>query len=469
MAKRINRRKNSGAESDLFQSSRLKLVLSDDEKKKRLAGFDSAESSISTERLFGVADFIDQLNEVLAIQIVSILGEITELNHHQTGVYFALKDQKETAVLNCYIRPGLYRGLGLTLAEGMAIKVSGRAEIYKAKGRLSFLVEGLELVGEGALKKAYDLLKRKLKLEGLFERKRPLPEFIQTIGLITSKTGAVIDDFRRNLDRRGYKIFFRDVRVEGRQAVGNIIKAIDWFNQTSPDLDVLVIIRGGGSLEDLQPFNHELVCRSIFGSKIPTIAGIGHERDLPIASLVADLAPSTPTAAAIAINYSWRNLIEVLPRFETNITHLFEFGLQTSQAELDQANVRLLNQLNQISFRSKNVFNQFILNLRQFESTRAKKEKAVEEFGSRLPILFEKLINRLTKELELSRSRLAGFDPSRNLKLGYSIIINQMGAVVKDIDQVVSGDQIKAKIYKGEFKARVEEVNRVENSGELND
>ena len=174
-------------------------------------------------------------------------------------------------------------------------------------------------MGEGALKKAYDKLKQKLEKEGLFssEKKKPIPEFPQRIGLITSETGAVIHDFLNNLGKYGYQISFVNSRVEGQIAVQGLLLAITYFS--GKEIDVLVIIRGGGSLESLQAFNNEALVRKIADFKIPVICGIGHDKDVSLASLAADKAVSTPTAVTALLNRAWEKAIHDVVALEKDL------------------------------------------------------------------------------------------------------------------------------------------------------
>jgi len=191
-------------------------------------------------------------------------------------VYFSLKDEKDGALINCIIWKSRYAVYGVELKEGVKIIASGYPEIYAPSGRISFIAETIELAGEGALKKAYEKLKKKLAAEGLFEeeRKRPLPKYPEKIGVVTSRQGAVLADFLNNLGKFGFKIKMIDSRVEGQLAVADLLLSIKSFQKQ--DIDALVIIRGGGSLESHLAFNNEMLVRAIADFPVPVIAGIGH-------------------------------------------------------------------------------------------------------------------------------------------------------------------------------------------------
>lgn len=365
------------------------------------------------EQVLSVSQFLDVINELIAVPGTFVRGEVTGFKVHPSGVYLSLKDKEDGSILDCYINPYVWRGMGIVLEDGIEVKVGGMPSVYKPKGRFSFRVETLEPVGEGSLRKAYELLKKQLEQEGLFARKRPLPEFIKSIGVVTSRTGAVIDDFRKNLDKRGYRVHLADVRVEGTRAVENIIRAVRWFNRNMPDLDVLVVIRGGGSLEDLQPFNNELVARELFASHIPTLCSIGHDRDAPIAQLVADAQASTPTATAMLINGSWEPLVRLLPQHGRDVAHGFEAMLSDTRPLLD---------------------------------------------ASAIAHWYEGMLDRFSQRLLAHQTYLDSVSPERNLQLGYSIITDGDGEVIKDAGRLRVGQDITARFARGAAVATVEKI-----------
>ena len=388
--------------------------------------------SDSGERVFSVSEFLDHVNDILYSQNVVVQGEISSVSVHPTGVYLTLKDKKDEGILDCYIRPHIYSYLGVELEDGMEVKIGGFPSVYKRSGRFRFMVQTLELTGEGSLKKAYELLKKKLELEGLFVRKRPIPEFIKRIGIVTSRQGAVIEDFKNNLEHLGFELFLKDVRVEGVRAVDDITEALQWFNNKADELnlDVLVVIRGGGSLEDLQAFNNELVARAIFASKIPTICAIGHHKDAPIASLVGDEAPSTPTGAAMRVNQSWDRLVKDLPIFVREMVYAYETALRAAYSRIESLREKMINY-----FRRAFV---------KFESLK-----------SALLAVYERELARVVERVGTIEKYLASVNPERNLKLGYSIVTDNSGKVIKDSSQVTIGEDIKTKLYKGQVISKV--------------
>ncbi|MFA5987795.1 MAG: exodeoxyribonuclease VII large subunit, partial [Candidatus Paceibacterota bacterium] len=261
-----------------------------------------------------VSNFLDAVNLVLATGSPVVFGEVAEFKASEKWVSFSLRDKDDGATLKCAMSIWDFRRLGVQLEDGMEIKVSGRPRVTKKYGSLSFWVSSIEPLGQGSLKKAYDLLVKKMQADGLFARKRDLPKIIYSVGIITSKTGAVIHDFLKNLEGHNINLFLYDSRVEGQDAPEDLVSGLRFFNERKP-VDIIVLIRGGGGLESMQAFNNENVCREIFASKIPVLCGIGHDVDVPIACMVADLSVSTPTAAAHVINGTWNEIKDNVVNF----------------------------------------------------------------------------------------------------------------------------------------------------------
>jgi exodeoxyribonuclease VII large subunit len=413
-------------------------------------------SSGVLEKVLGVSDYLDYINEILKVTgDIKVLGEISRLSQHPTGIYLTLKDKQEEGVLDCYINPYTYRGLGLQLEEGMEVKITGIPGIFKRRSQLSFRVENVELAGEGTLKKAYELLKQKLEQEGMFDRKRELPEFISCIGVITSKTGAVIDDFRNNLELLGCRMFFKDCRVEGAQSANQIIQAIKYFNTKHPELDCLVLMRGGGSLEDLQAFNNELVVKEMFASRIPIIAAIGHDRDVPLACLVADRYTSTPTAAAMLINSTWQRLRNDLPRLERTILHQFDFALSKDRSRLSNLSHQLTGSFHSILQRYQYFAEKIMRGAGQIQNT-------IHSIRERSLILLDKCNDNLARAIQSSQDivmstekLLTTANPERNLKLGYSLAYDAKGKLVRSSKDVQAGKELNIKLHKGSLTTQV--------------
>ena len=288
-------------------------------------------------KVYSVGEFLDYLNDKLIGEEIKLKGEVTSVDERERVVYFNLKDKEDGSVISCLIFRYQYEVSGVNLEIGNEIIVGGYPEIYKPMGKLSFKTSVIEIAGKGALKKAYEELKKKLEKEGLFSLgiKKPIPDLPQTIGLITSNQGAAIGDFTTNLGNYGFKIKFINSSVEGKQAVFDLIKAVKRFGKMK-DLDVVVIIRGGGSLESLQAFNNETLVREIANLEMPVICGVGHEKDISLVSLVSDVAVSTPTAAARAVRESWDNAAEKLIYNQRVILNSFERYISDSKYKIEK-------------------------------------------------------------------------------------------------------------------------------------
>ena len=295
-----------------------------------------------------VTEFLALVNQDIRRHNVTVFGEVTGRINRRGGVtYFTIHDQAEDASMTCMGFNSIMDKLGIELEEGMAVKVSGYPEIWKRSGMFSFKAFQIMLAGEGTLKRQFEALKRKLEAEGLFspEYKKPLPNFIKSIGLITAQDREAQNDFLKHLAPVGISIILHDARVEGAQAIVQVCEAIEYFNKNSPETEVLVITRGGGSLESLSAFNSEDIARAIFASRIPVISAIGHERDVTIADFVADIRASTPTDAAKIISADWQSVPVTLKNTADSLSASVAYLFSMLRADLEGIS-RQLNLVN---------------------------------------------------------------------------------------------------------------------------
>ena len=288
-----------------------------------------------SELVYSVAEYISLLNVQLKPLKAIIKGEIGKINYYPTAVFFSLID-KDKSVLNCVAWPGRLQSLGIELEEGMEVTIQGYPDVYPANGQLKFKANVITPVGEGALKLAFEKLKKELEAQGYFrpERKQVLSPHVERIGLITSESGVVIRDFLTGLGEHGLQIHFYDVRVEGLHAIENIVQAIQWFNEHPQGVQVLVLAHGGGSLESLQPFNSLEVAKAIYSSKIPVMSAIGHEIDVTIADLVADVRASVPMDAGKRLSESWVKAGERIDTMESAMITSFKNACRQLEASL---------------------------------------------------------------------------------------------------------------------------------------
>src|SRR5882724_3368544 len=254
-------------------------------------------------RVLSVSELTWQIRRLLEQHVgrIWVTGEITNLRNQTSGhLYFTLKDAN--AQLSCVLFRGELQVNRSLLEDGRKVNLQGELTVYEARGQYQLRVTAVELQGVGALQVAFEKLKQKLHTEGLFaqERKRPLPRFPRRIGLVTSPTGAAIRDVLHVIQRRNpaLEIILAPCRVQGDGAAREIAEAIRMLNEFNSSLDLILVTRGGGSLEDLWAFNEEPVARAIFESKLPVVSAVGHEIDFSIADFVADVRAATPSAAA---------------------------------------------------------------------------------------------------------------------------------------------------------------------------
>lgn len=378
---------------------------------------DSYIKEILSTRVFSVSAYLDILNTLLQACKTKVVGEVSEFKRAQSGhVYFSLKDKKDGSVLNCVIWNSLYNLCGVEMKEGLEVIVSGEPDIYKPRGEIKFKVSSVRLVGEGELKKQYDKLKRKLEHLFVEEKKRPIPEFPCKVGIITSKQGAVINDFLNNLGGYGFKIKMADSRVEGQEALKDLLSSLKTLKKQK--LDVLVVMRGGGSLESFLAFNNEVLVRELARFPVPTIVAIGHDKDVPLLALAADRMVSTPTAAANLLNQSWQKL---------------EWEIKEKEASI-------------FSFLSS-FFEKFRL-----------LEYRVKEGLLRI---IESEISELKTKMDRFQSVVLSNDPKRNLALGYSIA-RKSGKIIRSIRNIEINDMIDLEVGDGIINSKVYERKKSE-------
>lgn len=412
----------------------------------------------NNQKIFSVKEFIQSLNVVLRSQKVIIQGETGKINSYPYQTYFNLLDTKEKSILHCFIWNNILNALGIEIKEGMTIQVSGYPEIYEAKGNLLFKVENISLVGEGVLKQAFENLKIKLSKEGLFneENKKPIPKFCHTIGLITSQYGkGAKPDFLKHLGNFGFQIYFYDTRVEGIYAKEEIVNAIRWFNENLPNLDALVLTRGGGSWESLQAFNSESVARAIFASRIPIISGIGHESDVTIADLVADVRASTPTDAAKILSYPWKTAKKELEEFKSFFTSSLNKTIQGIREKLSDFELNIEKNLEENIQRRNDKLKIFYLQLNQGSKIRLI-HQSLDQKLINLNNHFDTYLKIIYNSIREQKKKLEMANPELKLRQGYSLTFSlDKQHLIKSAQEVRPGEIIKTKFYKGSSLSKV--------------
>lgn len=436
------------------------------------------------ENYVTVSDYIGSLNNSLRDQNARIVGEVSQpqLYPGRNYLYFTLKDSKSSAMIKCFMWKNLYKISGVDLEDGMEIIVSGYPEIYAPNGGLTLQTQSVELVGEGALKKAYDKLKAQLEKEGLFSyaKKRPIPSFAQKIGIITSRDGAVINDFLSNIGRHGYQLSLINSRVEGQLATEELLHSVRSFKKK--DIDVLVIIRGGGSLESLLPFNNEALVREIASFPVPVIAGIGHDKDITLVAMAADSMVSTPTAVTTLLNDSWNKALGYVELAENKIVSGYKDALLRENSKIDglfssiKENFQdILSGFSELEYKLKEKFRDMQHHLKTFaqESIRFQahiSEKFIRHYKDAQKVIDSLLsnslrilkveINKKTQDTEFFNKQLSIYNPERQLKLGYSILLNK-GKVMKSVQDVKKGEMIHVRMQDGTLDSEVKNINQI--------
>jgi len=436
----------------------------------------------ASEMVFSVSEYIEFLTLKIKPFEVKIVGEVGQVQFGPTGhVYFSLKDEKGGAMLNCIIWKSSYRLYGIELKEGMKITAAGCAEIYAPSGRLSFIAKNISLAGEGALKKEYDRIKALLEKEGILaeERKRRLPVYPHKIGIITSRQGAVMADFLNNLGKFGFDVKMIDSRVEGQEAVKDLLCSIRSFRKQ--DIEVLVIMRGGGSMESMMAFNNEALVREIANFPCPVIAGIGHHKDVPLASLAADAMVSTPTAAANLLGESWQKAALILEKCERkimdgygavleNVDTLIEKALSRAGELRDCILGRYEEMENKVRFCLQKLgycikHDEIILknSLNRTQASFGSTIKGVEQkliYGGRMAASgFHSLLSNASKQLEYAQKAMSINDPERQLKLGYSIALCE-GKILRSVGQAQIGKAIDLRVADGIINSEIKNIKK---------
>ncbi len=415
---------------------------------------------------------------------VWVEGEISNLSLPASGhAYFSLKDAQ--AQVRCALFRGQMRRIEAKLQDGIRVVLRARVTLYEGRGEFQLVVEQLEEAGEGALRRALEVLKRQLHQQGLFDvsHKKPLPRLPKRIGLLTSASGAVLHDIVITLRRRfpAIPVLLYPIQVQGEGAAAQIAATITLACMRK-ECDALILARGGGSLEDLWAFNEEVLARAIYASDIPIVCGVGHETDVTIADLVADVRAPTPTAAAELLS---PNQDEWLGYFQYHQNRLFRLAadaLSTRQQKLDWLMARLVHPKQRIGVALDQLYNlERRLRLASLAQLRTRStqllaltgrlnqrspELRIEGLGQRCQHLAIRLTASMQYCLERQRQRLRtgaqslhALSPLATLERGYAIVQRaDTGAVVRDARELKRGDQVNARVARGRLHCLVKDV-----------
>ena len=373
---------------------------------------------------------------------VSVRGEISNFTHHTSGhMYFTLKD--EHSQLNCVMFRGANTKLKFKPGTGLKVVCSGDITVYEKRGVYQLTVWDIQPDGIGALYQAFEQLKAQLSERGFFDpaRKRPLPMFPKTIGIVTSRTGAVLHDILNVIRRRfpAVRIILAQTRVQGEGAAAEIAGAIEQMNKLSrtDPIDVLIVARGGGSIEELWQFNEPKVAEAVFGSEIPIVSAVGHETDVTICDFVADLRAPTPSAAAEIVVPDREQLRQQIAGHKIRLDHAIRRTVEMSRDRLARAERGVVHPRDRIN------------QLRQY----------IDELTRQMHTTVTHRLQLRRKDLSMLGATLHALSPLNHLQRGYSIVLRAPDrAVVNTIDAVSAGSDLQILVTDGKIGCRVREI-----------
>jgi exodeoxyribonuclease VII large subunit len=408
-----------------------------------------------------------------------VAGEISGTRVPASGhYYFTLKDEASQLKAVCYKMTARY--LKFKPQDGIAVLARGRIDMYDARGEVQFVVEAIEPQGHGALQLAFEQLKKKLAAEGLFDkdRKRPMPTLPVRIGIVTSPTGAVIRDILQILERRfpGRHIRIYPAQVQGEGSIEQVVSAIGYFSK-SKWAEVVIVARGGGSLEDLWTFNEERVARAIANSSVPVISAIGHETDFTIADFVADLRAPTPSAAAELVIRTRQSLFDVLDGSTHKLTQMARLNIamrsralhriSIDQATLHRAIGRRMQRVDELEYRLRDLVRGTLDRRKKvLERTRAglsqldvrlkfvAAHRRIESSNAKILQSIRLRVIGARGKLSFLDGHLAQLSPLKILDRGYAIVENA-GKIVKASEDAPIDSEVNIRIAKGKLRARI--------------
>jgi exodeoxyribonuclease VII large subunit len=392
--------------------------------------------------VYSVSELTSQIKHSIAgrFREVCVEGEVSNAKLYPSGhLYFTLKDDYAMIRAVAFNYYGKFPG-NAALQDGDAIVCEGRVDVYEKRGEYQLIVSGMRVKkDQGLLYRKFLELKEKLFKEGLFDeqKKKPLPLMPRRIGIVTSPAGAAIRDMLRIILGKfeNMSVLIYPVRVQGDEAADEIAEAMRYLN-AAQEVDVIIVGRGGGSLEDLAPFNEEIVARAIYASRIPVVSAVGHEIDFTIADFVADLRAPTPTAAADVVVRDKRELIEMLEGTQNELKQAMNATLERAKFSLYQGAMELKDKRD------------FIVSYRMY----------LDEILNNLMHGFTLYFRERKTQVEALTQRIADLNPDNILKRGYSVTIKkETGEVVVSADQVAEEEELLVKLHKGELDVSVRE------------
>lgn len=374
-----------------------------------------------------------------ALSVVFVKGEISNCKYHSSGhIYFTLKDA--SSAIACVMFAGDRRGLSFRLSNGQEVVIGGTISVYERDGKYQLYAKKITLAGEGILYEKYERLKKELEEKGYFEesRKKPIPRYVKTVGIVTAQTGAAIQDMIQISSRRNpyVKLVLYPAKVQGEGAAETIVKGIECLDKYG--VDVIIVGRGGGSIEDLWAFNEEKTAEAIFRCVTPVVSAVGHETDTTIADYVADLRAPTPSAAAELVVYDVRQVLDTLYGYKDRLirTALEKVDMLREQIGYEEKKLKMYNPSNQV----------------------IQKRQYMADLEERLVQQMKWLTEQKRNRLQVLAGRLDGMSPLKRLTSGFAFVTGETGAQIDTVQKVRAGDRLDIVLRDGKIRADVEEV-----------
>ena len=377
--------------------------------------------------------------EDFLLQELNIKGEVSNCKYHSSGhIYFTLKDMKGT--ISCVMFAGNRSGLSFRMTEGMQVVVQGTVDVYERDGKYQVYAKRITLDGEGALFERFQRLKEELLERGMFapEYKKPIPKYIRTLGVVTASTGAAVRDIINITHRRNpyVQILLYPAIVQGEGAADSIVRGIHMLEQQK--VDVMIVGRGGGSIEDLWAFNEEIVARAIFDCPIPVISAVGHQTDWTIADYVADLRAPTPSAAAELAVYDFRQTKEQLHALRNQFARELDRKMSATRTRLEHDKMRLkyLSPMNRLN----------------------ENRRRAMDYEEKLNLQMQNLIRERRHTLTLLAGSLDAHSPAKKLSGGYAFVSASSGKGLRSVHEVSEGSDVAIHLLDGEITAKVSRI-----------
>lgn len=374
---------------------------------------------------------------------LSVRGEVSNAKYHSSGhIYFTLKDQRGT--LACVMFASHRNGLSFPLKEGQEVIVGGSVNVYERSGSYQLYAMKIEMAGKGDLYEQFERLKKEMEEKGMFSEvyKRQIPKYVKRVGIVTAPTGAAVRDIIQISQRRNpyVQLILYPAVVQGIYAADSIVRGIQSLEKQ--DVDVIIVGRGGGSLEDLWAFNEEKVAQAIFDCSIPTISAVGHETDTTIADYVSDLRAPTPSAGAELAVYQVRDFDRGMERYEESLRRIMMRKITIEKNRIEKYKLKLLHASPEYKIKEHRMY--------------------VAGLSDRLQMAMNRSLQNKKYSLQLYIEKLKGLSPLEKLSSGYSVATTESGVVVTDVNQLEVGDKFEVAVKNGLMKAELLEKNIVE-------